>query len=133
MGNRDFGAHAPRHFGNVVDRGGRMSPDPEGAAPMSLRATPGIEDERGPYWGKGPKGYTRSDERTREDVCDAIAYQGRIDATEVEVKVERGTVTLSGTVALREHKRALERLVEQCRGVHDVRNELRLARDTTRS
>lgn len=41
--------------------------------------------------------------------------------------VEKGVVTLRGTVALREHKRALERLVERCRGVDEVRNELHLA------
>ena len=84
--------------------------------------------ERGPHWGKGPKGYTRSDERTREDVCDAIARQGHIDATDVDVKVENGTVTLSGTVALRVHELSLERLVKRCLGVRDVRSDLRLIR-----
>ena len=121
MGNRDFGERTERHFGNVVDRGGRMGPSGPTAG--------AVEEERGPHWGKGPKGYERNDERTRAEVCDAIAYQGQIDATDVEVKVERGLVTLSGTVAVREHKRALERLVEQCRGVHEVCNELRLSCD----
>ncbi len=82
----------------------------------------------GPYWGKGPKGYRRSDERIREDVCEAIADQGHIDASDVEVVVEDGVVILSGTVGLRHQKRALEMLVETCRGVDEVRNELRLKR-----
>jgi osmotically-inducible protein OsmY len=125
MGNRDFGERVQRHFGNVVDLGGRM--DPASVGTSAGRSA--IDDERGPHWGKGPKGYKRNDERTREDVCDAIAFQGHIDASDVEVKVESGVVTLSGTVALREHKRALERLVERCRGVHEVRNELRLVRE----
>jgi hypothetical protein len=86
------------------------------------------EEERGPHYGKGPKGYKRSDERTHEDVCEAIAHQGHVDASDVEVKVESGTVTLSGTVAQRHEKRALEQLVERCRGVHEVHNELRLKR-----
>ena len=126
MGIRDHGAHAQRHFGNVVDRGGRMGPVNVG--PIAGRDS--LDDDRGPHWGKGPKGYMRNDERTREDVCEAIAFEGRIDASEVEVKVESGVVTLSGTVALREHKCALERLVERCRGVLEVRNALRLARAT---
>lgn len=132
MGHRDrgssgYGGDRPvRHFGSVVDRAGRMDAGAS-AGPMGEREVFLVED-RGPYWGKGPKGYKRSDERTREDVCDAIAFQGHIDASEVEVKVENGLVTLRGTVALREHKRALERLVERCRGVQEVHNELHLAR-----
>lgn len=86
-------------------------------------------EDRGPHYGKGPKGYKRSDDRTREEVCEAIAHQGHIDASDVEVKVAGGIVTLSGTVAQRHHKRALEHLVEHCRGVDDVHNELRLKKE----
>lgn len=124
MGSRAVIGSTQRHFGTIVDRGGRM-PRGKGVAvvpPSGLDR----DAERGPHWGKGPKGYTRSDERTREDVCDAIAGEGYVDASDVEVKVEGGTVTLSGTIAFREHKRALERIVARCLGVHDVRNELRL-------
>jgi len=85
-------------------------------------------EERGPHYGKGPKGYRRSDERIHEDVCETIARQGYIDASDVEVKVEKGIVTLSGTVGLRQEKRALEQMVERVRGVEDVQNELRLQR-----
>jgi hypothetical protein len=91
------------------------------------------DEDRGPHYGKGPKGYKRSDERTREEVCDAIAHQGHIDATEVEVKVQDGIVTLSGTVVRREEKRGLEHLVEHVRGVHEVHNELRLKREPPRA
>jgi hypothetical protein len=131
--------HGPRHFGTEVDRGGRMgwSPDPShgahgGGAGYGFHGTDmgmGMPDEpRGPHYGKGPKGYKRSDDRTREDVCDAIAHQGFIDASDVEVKVEDGIVTLGGTVAHRDDKRRLEHLAEQCRGVHEVHNGLRLKR-----
>jgi len=82
----------------------------------------------GPHFGKGPKGYKRSDARIHEDVCDAIAQQGHIDATSVEVKVVSGIVTLRGTVHERHDKRGLEQLVEHVRGVEDVHNEVRLAR-----
>jgi hypothetical protein len=93
---------------------------------MGMGAPP--DEDRGPHYGKGPKGYKRSDERTLEDVCDAIAHQGHIDASDVEVKVEGGTVTLSGTVMHRQDKRGLEHIAERCRGVREVHNELRLKR-----
>ena len=83
---------------------------------------------RGPHYGKGPKGYKRSDDRIREDVSDAIAFRSGIDAGDVEVKVEGGVVTLEGTVRERRDKRLLETLAEEVDGVEEVRCELRLAR-----
>jgi len=98
---------------------------------------PGDEapEERGPHYGKGPKGYKRSDERIREEVCETIARQGWIDASDVEVKVEDGVVTLSGTVEERHEKRRLEQMVERVYGVDEVENEIRLrrVRDRVRS
>lgn len=117
-----------RHFGNAVDRAGRMAPTGYGfhGSDMGMGAP---EIDRGPHYGKGPKGYKRSDDRTRDDVCDAIAHFGHVDASEVEVKVADGIVTLSGTVGHRRDKRALEHVVERCRGVHDIHNELRVKRE----
>lgn len=90
------------------------------------------EEERGPHYGKGPKGYKRSDERIREDVCEVISRQGYVDASDVEVTVERGVVLLAGTVTERLDKRALERMAEHVHGVDEVRNELRLRREERR-
>lgn len=86
------------------------------------------DEPRGPHYGKGPKGYKRSDERIREEVCETIAQQGWIDASDVEVNVDDGVVTLSGTVAERGDKRGLEQLAERVYGVDEVRNEIRLRR-----
>jgi hypothetical protein len=80
--------------------------------------------------GKGPKGYTRSDDRIREDVCDRLYDHQWVDASDVEVKVEGGEVTLTGTVADRRHKRAIEDIAEDVRGVKEVHNQIRMARDT---
>jgi hypothetical protein len=77
--------------------------------------------------GRGPKGYRRSDDRVREEVCERIARSG-IDAGEVEVKVEDGEVTLEGSVARREEKRWLEDVAEDVFGVDQVHNRLRVAR-----
>ncbi len=85
--------------------------------------------ERGPHYGKGPKGYRRSDERIREDVCDRIATFGWIDASEVEVNVREGEVNLTGTVQNRRDKRMLDELIEDVPGVQDVHNQLRVRRE----
>ena len=121
LGARDYEA---RHFGP-----GRFESDLGFGYPQH-EGREGIDrDDRGPHYGKGPKGYKRSDERIREDVCETIARQGHIDASDVEVKVVEAVVTLSGTVGMRHQKRALEQMVEHVHGVEDVRNELRLQRN----
>ncbi len=84
-------------------------------------------DIPGPHRGRGPRGYRRSDERIHEDVCDRLAAHGHLDASDVEVRVEAGEVTLSGTVPDRRAKRLADLVVEQVRGVVDVHNRLRLA------
>jgi len=52
-----------------------------------------------------------------------------LDASEIEVKVQNGVVTLAGTVSERQFKRMAEDLAERCSGVKDVRNEIRMVRD----
>lgn len=108
-----------RDFDRDMDRGRSMLGRDDGR---------GGVDDRGPHYGKGPKGYKRSDERILEEVCERIARQGEIDASDVEVRVESGVIVLSGTVEARHDKRGLEHLVESCYGVDDVRNEIRVRR-----
>jgi hypothetical protein len=87
------------------------------------------DDERGPHPGKGPKGYRRSDDRIREDVCDRIATWGWVDASDVEVRVQEGEVTLSGQVGARRDKRMLEEMLEGIPGVLDIHNQVRVRRE----
>lgn len=82
---------------------------------------------RGPFTGRGPKGYVRSDERIWEDVNELLEADGEIDATDLEVYVENGEVTLEGIVEDRRTKRLAEDVVESVRGVRDVHNRLRVA------
>ncbi len=86
------------------------------------------ERNRGGAWftGRGPKGYQRSDERINEDVCDRLCDSGEIDASEVEVRVSGGEVTLTGSVSDRNQKRRAEDLIEQVSGVREVHNNLRV-------
>jgi len=78
----------------------------------------------------GPKGYQRSDERIREDLCERLAMSGRVDVREVEVSVASGVVTLGGTVQDRQQKYRIEDMAEEVFGVKDVHNQIRVTRDT---
>jgi osmotically-inducible protein OsmY/flavin-binding protein dodecin len=79
--------------------------------------------------GRGPKGYKRSDDRIREDVCDRLGSQYDIDASEVEVTVSNGEVTLAGTVNDRDQKFRVEHIADGVGGVSEVHNQLRVRRD----
>lgn len=78
------------------------------------------------YRGHGPTGYTRSDERIREDACDALTDDWNVDARQVSVAVNDGEVTLDGTVPSRQQKRRAEDCVEYLSGVRHVQNNLRV-------
>ena len=83
---------------------------------------------RGGYAGLGPKGYTRTDERIREDVCDRLSWNDEVDATEIIVRVQNGEVTLEGRVETRHMKRLAEDIAEDVSGVVDVHNTLRVTK-----
>ena len=86
------------------------------------------------HYGKGPKGYRRSDDRIKEDVCEALYRDHSVDASNIEVEVKDGNVTLKGSVTARDAKRAAEEAVENLSGVEDVRNEIKVMKaDSTLS
>jgi osmotically-inducible protein OsmY len=80
--------------------------------------------------GRGPKGYVRSDERIREDVCDFLSDDPLVDASEIEVAVAGSEVTLTGTVETRRERRRAEDCAERVSGVSHVQNNLRVARES---
>ena len=84
-----------------------------------------MDEQRERHRGKGPKSYRRSDERIREDVNDQLS-EGYLDASEIEVMVVDGVVTLSGTVNSRSDKRRAEDIADDVRGVKNVENRLRV-------
>jgi osmotically-inducible protein OsmY len=83
-------------------------------------------EERGRFRGRGPRGYSRSDDRIREDVCDRLTDDPWIDASDIEVRVQNGEVTLAGLVRERQDKRFAEDLVDDIPGVREVHNQLRV-------
>lgn len=76
--------------------------------------------------GRGPKNYNRSDDRIREDVSDRLSDDRHIDASDIDVSVSAGEVTLDGTVDSRMAKRHAEDIAEDCSGVKHVQNNLRI-------
>jgi osmotically-inducible protein OsmY len=84
------------------------------------------QGQMGRHFGRGPKGYMRSDDRIREDVNDRLTQDHELDDTEIEVKVKDGEVTLSGTVEDRNDKRRAEDCAEQVSGVKHVQNNIRV-------
>jgi BON domain len=84
---------------------------------------------RGPHAGKGPKGYKRSDERIREDVCERLTDHHEVDASDLEVSVEGGEVTLTGNVNVRRDKLMAEHIAEEVSGVVDIHNQIRVRRE----
>jgi len=81
---------------------------------------------RGPFTGVGPRNYTRSDEHILSDVNDRLTMHGRVDARNINVEVQNGEVTLSGTIADRWMKRMAEDAAWSVPGVWDVQNQLHL-------
>jgi osmotically-inducible protein OsmY len=119
------------------ERPGRRSEDGQGARGFvqERRRNPaghGYDSQYGPReqgrYGRGPKGYQRSDERLQEDICERLMADGYIDASEVTVAVKEGKVTLEGTVGERRMKHRIEDLVDECMGVKDIDNRIRVVR-----
>jgi osmotically-inducible protein OsmY len=78
------------------------------------------------YRGKGPKGYQRSDERLKEVICEMLTDDPSIDASDITITVKNGEVTLEGSVDDRRSKHCAEDIVDDCSGVKEVRNHLRV-------
>ncbi len=108
------GEYGSRLYGNVVG-----AQTPSGAAGLSRYAARGGDR-------KGPKGYTRSDERVREDVCERLTADSRLDVSEVSVHVTDGCVKLEGDVPDRFTKHRIEDIADGCWGVKDVDNRIRV-------
>ncbi|HYP88288.1 MAG TPA: BON domain-containing protein [Polyangiaceae bacterium] len=105
-----------------------LSPDQEFETSGNYRqpGEPDTGQTRGGFSGRGPKGYARSDERIREDVCERLSWNDEIDATDIGVRVENGEVTLEGTAPTRYMKRLAADLAERVPGVSDVHNTVRV-------
>jgi hypothetical protein len=78
------------------------------------------------HYGRGPRGYKRSDTRIHEDVNDRLSDDRWVDASNIEVAVSGAEVTLNGAVNTRQEKRRAEDIAESVSGVTHVQNNLRV-------
>jgi len=78
------------------------------------------------YRGRGPRNYSRSDERITEDINDRLTDDYMLDASDIEVSVQGGEVTLTGSVYNRTAKRRAEDIAESVSGVKNVENRIRV-------
>ena len=83
--------------------------------------------------GKGPKSYTRSDQRIFDDICSRMSANQYLDASDIEVTVQNGEVLLVGTVSSRYEKRIAEDLGDTAYGVKNVENRLRINKSNVKS
>lgn len=126
--NRDGGYGSYSRGGyreDVFDSADRGYP----GAPYTQRSAAGT----GRHRGRGPKNYTRSDDRIREDVSDRLSDDAHLDASDIEVSVNNGEVTLNGTVDERFAKRHAEDIAESVSGVSHLQNNLRVAQRTAQT
>ncbi len=140
-------SHGERFAGGYDDYGRDYGQDLEGQAygPSPRSAQRGFGQQSSSYgdsrpWhqpgehrGRGPRGYQRSDERIREDVSDRLSDDGMLDASDIEVTVSKGEVTLSGTVSSRDQKRRAEDIAEEVSAVQHVQNNLRVSQGANAS
>ncbi|HEX2449757.1 MAG TPA: BON domain-containing protein [Gemmatimonadales bacterium] len=70
----------------------------------------------------------RPDEAIWEDIHDHLTTNHDLDATEIEIVVEDGDVTLTGRVDTREAKWLAEEIARSVPGVVDLHNRLKVAR-----
>lgn len=89
--------------------------------------------QRGPHRGKGPQGWQRSDERIKDMVCEVLTDDEHIDASNIDITVKQGEVTLTGSVPDRQTKRLAEDVVERVSGVKDVLNQIRVQGEQRKS
>jgi len=80
------------------------------------------QDENGLYKGRGPRSYRRSDDRILEDINERLCDNPYIDASEIDVEVSNGDVTLKGSVNDRDSKWLAEDIGESVAGVNHVDN-----------
>jgi osmotically-inducible protein OsmY len=118
----------PRYVGNLY-RGERRGEEPYREHEWQRsKEPPGLIAR---LYARGPKGYTRSDERIKEDISEQLWGAEHIDSSEVTIAVKDGVVTLTGTVPERWMRHEIEDVADDCFGVKDIENNVRVLRRMT--
>lgn len=67
-----------------------------------------------------------SDKIIEVKICEILNKDSEIDASDIQVTVNKGTVLLSGTVRDRDERFRAEMAIEEIAGVEDIQNNIRL-------
>ena len=70
----------------------------------------------------------RPDAALVQELQEILSNDPELDATEIEVEVQGGAVTLRGVVDSSDARLLAEELVESVTGVHEVHNNLKVSR-----
>lgn len=111
---------------------GERPGDPAGYARGYSRAhTPGWADSPQDFRGHGPRRTAPSDEEVLDRICERLACDTDLDASEIEVSVQGGLAVLAGSVPSRQAKRDASAIAESTRGVREVENRLHVSDQDT--
>jgi osmotically-inducible protein OsmY len=72
------------------------------------------------------QGIKKTDTQIHHDVLEELKWDSRIDETEVGVEVDKGVVTLTGTVASWAKRMAAEEAARRVIGVLDIANDIKI-------
>lgn len=128
-GQREFGRENERSGSGEreFERGyGGQQPQQQGRA-FGGGTDYGYRRDERDFTGRGPRNFKRSDDRIKEEACEVLTRERFVDASNVDIEVRDAIVYLRGAVDDREQKRRAEDVVDNITGVHEVRNELRVA------
>jgi hypothetical protein len=77
-----------------------------------------------------PRGERRTDEEIRDEIQGLLVQHSQVDASDIQVSVQDGVVTLSGNVESWLEKQIAESVVRNVLGVLEVNNQLNANRQT---
>jgi len=131
FGSGNYGDGGSSYGGGFDQRSRARYPGSLDRDPMEWRGESREPRREPPRYRTGPKGYTRSDDRLREDISERLMMADSVDSSDVSVSVKDCKVTLEGRVPDRRMKHAIEDLVDNCPGVQDIDNRIRVGRQST--
>lgn len=139
-GQRNYGEEARQLSDAMQSRDTQQYSGQSGANSGMQRTNTGVDRDlrsmggstgRSPFpsfRGFGPQGYTRSDERITDDINERLTDDHQVDARNIDVRVSKGSVTLTGRVSDRAMKYRAEEIAERISGVKEVENQIKVAK-----
>lgn len=81
--------------------------------------------------GRGPRGYTRADDRILDEINARLWDDPIVDASDIDVRCEQGRIVLEGHVPVRWMKHRAEDIADAVPGAKEVDNRIRVGAPDT--